>query len=235
MRIIKALFLALLASPLTLAATGSAAMAGNTALGLGVGTLGAEVHAVTNLSRYFDLALSYSTYEYDDTVQDDDRNTFEVTADIEVPRLGLQFFPFGGGLLLEAGLAFGAPDIAVKARADENARFKIGNITYDADDIGTLTGTVDFENDQAPYFLIGLGRHVGGGWAWNMSLGAVQYGKPSAKLRTDCTFDLLGNPLGAAACATVKGSLLLEEAKVNDDLEDFELWPVVRLGLSYSF
>ena len=230
MRILALLF-CLAAAPL---ASGTA-FAGNLGIGVGAGTLGLEVHGATRLNSFFDLVLSYSAYEYEDSFQDDDRNSFTATADLQVPRIGVQFFPFRGGLHLEAGLALGAPDIAVKARADDNAQFNVGGVLYDADDIGTLTGTVAFENDAAPYFLIGLGRHIGGGWGWNVSLGAVNYGAPEAKLRTDCTYDIFGNPLGAVACGTVKANLLIEEDKVNEDLEAFELWPLIRLGLTYSF
>ena len=226
----------ILAFCLSVILTPLAASASNLGFGLGVGTLGGEVHAAYRLTNFLDVTASFSSYEYEDDFKDEDRNEFTATADINVPRVGLQFFPFGNGRLhFEAGVALDSPEIKVTAKPDENARFNVGGVTYTQAAIGTLTGTVDFDDGNAPYFLIGLGRHIGGGFAWNMSLGAVNYGKPKAKLSTDCEFDLLGDPINTLGCSGIKAALVDEEAKVNDDLEDFELWPIIRIGLSYSF
>jgi hypothetical protein len=181
-----------------------------------------------NLNSYFDLVLGYSTLDYDDTFSDDDGNSFSASATIEAPRIGLQFFPLGF-LNMEVGLVMGAPDIGIEVRPNENDTFDIGDNTYQASDIGYLTGDVAFENDTAPYVLFGIGRNVGGGLGLSLSAGVIQYGAPNANLSTqECQ-------LGFLECAALIADVELEERDVNNDLDEFELWPFLRVGLTYSF
>lgn len=199
----------------------------------GVGTLGLEGIYTRNLNSYFDLVLGYSMLDYDDTFSDDDGNSFSASATIEAPRIGLQFFPLGF-LNMEVGLVMGAPDIGVEVRPNENDTFDIGDNTYQASEIGYLSGDVAFENDTAPYVLFGIGRNVGGGLGLSLSLGAIQYGKPNVDLRTrDCQFSI--TDLLSTACLSLAADVEAEEGKINNDLDEFELWPFLRIGLTYSF
>lgn len=212
----------------------SATAQGRNGFTLGVGTLGIEAIYTRNLNNYFDLVLGYSTLDYDDTFTDDDRNSFEANATIEAPRIGLQFFPLGF-LNMEVGMVFGAPDISMAARPNEDDSFQIGDNSYDSDEIGYLTGNVDFANENAPYLLLGIGRNVGGGLGLSLSIGAIQYGNPSVDLRTqDCNFSFSDLQL-SAACLALAADVEAEEREVNADLEEFELWPFARIGLTYSF
>ena len=207
---------------------------GRNGITVGVGTLGAEISYTRNLNSFFDLVLSYSTLDYDDSFSDSDRNTFDAEASISAPRIGLQFYPLSF-LNLEIGYVSGAPEISMAATPSASDEFVIGDNTYDADDIGYLTGKVEFENETAPYLLLGLGRNVGGGLGVNLSLGAIQYGAPKTDLRTeDCNYSLTDLVL-SATCLSLRLDVEAEERRVNNDLEDFELWPFIRLGLTYSF
>lgn len=217
-----------------LASPHSASAQGRNGFTLGVGTLGIEAIYTRNLNNYFDLVLGYSTLDYDDTFTDDDRNSFEANATIEAPRIGLQFFPLGF-LNMEVGMVLGAPDISMAARPNEDDSFQIGDNSYDGDEIGYLTGNVDFANENAPYLLLGIGRNVGGGLGLSLSIGAIQYGNPSVDLRTqDCNFSFSDLQL-SAACLALASDVEAEEREVNADLEEFELWPFARIGLTYSF
>lgn len=212
------------------------AQAQNLAIGAGVGTLGPEVFATLKVTKNFDILAGFSSLDYDDTFADENGNSFLATARIEAPRVGIQYFPLSKfGLFLEGGMVFGAPEIGIEYQADENAQFEVGNTMYNASDIGTLTGSTGFEGDSAPYFLAGFGRTVGGGLGLNLSLGAIAYGAMSVDLRnSQCT---LGSNIleRTQLCGALQTNLLIEEARVNADLEEFELWPFVRIGLSYSF
>ena len=214
----------------------AAAQAQNFALGAGLGTLGPEVFATMKLTKNFDALVGFSSLDYDDTFSDADANTFKATATIEAPRLGVQFFPLSKfGLFLEGGMVFGAPEIGVEYIADANAQFDVGGTIYNATDIGTLTGTTGFEADSAPYFLAGFGRTVGGGLGISLSAGVISYGAMSVDLKnSQCT---LGSNIleRTQLCGALQTNLLIEESRINSDLEAFELWPFLRVGLSYSF
>lgn len=206
--------------------------------GVGVGTLGLEAHATLKLTKNFDAVLGVSSLDYDDTFSEAGRASVKATATIDAPRLGVQFFPFSrSGLFVEGGMVFGGPEINVSLVADENGVYLVDGEPYNVSNVGTIRGGVGFANDSAPYLLLGWGRSVGGGLGLNISIGAISYGSAKANLTSDCTYSLVGGFLdGANAdCTNVRLALLNEQAKVNDDLDEFELWPFARIGLSFSF
>lgn len=224
---------AIIVAALILPTTGQAQ---NFAFGVGVGTLGAEAFATRKITKNFDLLLGFSSLDYDDTFSDADKNDFVASATIEVPRIGVQFYPLSRwGIFMEGGMVFGAPEIGVEFKASETGSFEVGDRTYQTSEIGTLTGLAGFENDTAPYVLFGLGRTVGGGFGLSLAVGAISYGPLTANLQnSQCT--LGANEIERdELCGLLKTNIAIEEARINDDLEDFELWPFLRLGLSYSF
>lgn len=217
------------------------AQADNLGFGVGVGTLGAEVYGSMKLNRHMDVVLGYSTLDYDDTFTETGRSSVTAEATIDAPRIGVQFYPFArAGLFVEGGMVFGSPNIKVSLLADDDGDYIVDGDPYSSDPnngVGKIRGEVGFENDSAPYALIGWGRVVGNGLGFNLSLGAISYGAANAELTSDCRFSLLGVLLDPSNqdCLTIRTALANEERKIDDDLEEFELWPFVRLGLSYSF
>ena len=211
---------------------GGAAQAGpKFGFGLGVSTVGLEATAALQLTRNLTLIGGFSSFSYDDTFTDDDRNSFSASASIEAPRAGVQFYPFkSAGLHIEGGVILDSPGITVDASPSADSTFTIGNREYNAADIGDLRGSIGFANTTAPYLLVGWGRPAGGGLSLNISLGAILYGSPSANLEvTDCQ-------LGTIECNIVLPTeLALEQAKLNNDAEEFEFWPFLRAGITYSF
>ena len=206
----------------------SASAEGRNGLTVGVGTLGVEGIYTRNLNGFFDLVLGFSSLNYDDTFSQADGTSFDASATIEAPRVGLQFFPLGF-LNMEVGMVMGSPEIGVNVRPDDSGEFLIGNESYSTSDVGYLRGEVGFENDSAPYVLFGIGRNVGGGLGLSLSAGAIQYGSPVANLSTqECQ-------LGLLQCVALAADVELEEIEINNELDEFELWPFLRVGLTYSF
>ena len=205
---------------------------GRNGITVGVGTLGAEITYTRNLNGFFDIVLGYSTLDYDDSFSDEDNNTFDAEATISAPRIGLQFYPLSF-LNMEVGIVSGAPDLKTDFRPDGSSEIDINGQPYPTSQIGFLNGDVSFENDTAPYFLLGIGRSVGGGLGLNLSLGAVQYGAPTTNLTTEGC--VITDPTTLTSCGFLAANVEVEERNVNADLEAFELWPFIRLGLTYSF
>ena len=210
----------------------SASAEGRNGFTLGLGTLGVEGIYTRNLNSWFDLVLGYSTLDYDDTFSQDDGTSFKASATIDAPRIGLQFFPLGF-LNMEVGVVAGAPELGITVNPDENGDYMIGDTPYPSEGnggIGTFSGEVSFENDTAPYVLLGIGRNVGGGLGLSLSAGVIQYGSPTADL-THERCDVGSN----ANCSILADEIAAEERDINNDLDEFELWPFLRVGLTYSF
>jgi len=210
----------------------SASAEGRNGFTLGLGTLGVEGIYTRNLNSWFDLVLGYSTLSYEDTFSQDDGTSFEASATIDAPRIGLQFFPLGF-LNMEVGVVAGAPELGIQMNPDESGNYMIGDTEYPSSDIGTFSGAVSFENDTAPYVLLGIGRNVGGGLGLSLSVGAIQYGAPNVDLKNE---KCVGSSVeGIANCLLIASEIAAEERDVNNDLDEFELWPFLRVGLTYSF
>ena len=206
----------------------SASAEGRNGLTVGVGTLGVEGIYTRNLNSWFDLVLGFSSLNYDDTFSEYDGTSFAASATIEAPRIGLQFFPLAF-LNMEVGMVMGSPEISIDVRPDDSGDFLVGDESYTIAQIGYLRGEVSFQNDNAPYVLFGIGRNVGGGLGLSLSAGVIQYGSLVANLSTqECQLSVL-------QCAALAADVDLEEIEVNNDLDEFELWPFLRVGLTYSF
>ncbi len=100
----------------------------------------------------------------------------------------------------------------------------IGGQTYTASEVSKLTGTVD-SKDQAPYVLIGFGKHTSTGFGLFLDLGAAFIGDPAIHL------DATGDPT-VVGSAEFQDRLRQEERNVQDDIGSYlKVWPILNLGL----
>jgi hypothetical protein len=96
----------------------------------------------------------------------------------------------------------------------------INNNPYTA----SLDGQVEFKK-FAPYAGIGYGRPISSGLSLTFDLGVVFQGTPTATLNGTCT----------GACGGFQNDVKAQEASLNDAIKNFRYYPVVALGLAYTF
>ncbi len=125
-------------------------------------------------------------------------------------------------LYLTGGIYRNGNEVSVTGRP--TTATQIGNTVYSPAQIGTLTSTVTFD-DWAPY--AGLGLRFGFGPA-EMALegGVLRQGEPQAAL--SATGLLASDP-------AFRADLARESAALVDELDEFELYPVVNLSLRFKF
>lgn len=201
---------------------GSAAAEG---FGLGVkaGTLGLGIEGTFAFSEHFSLRAGINNYSYDfeETASDIQYNT---ELDLKSGALLLDWHPFAGVFRVSAGYVRNKN--ALSLRATPTTSQTIGDTTYTPAEIGTLSGDVTFKKN-VPYFGIGWGNAARGkGFGFSAELGAVLQDKPNVALRSDGTL---------AANAAFQADLREEEQEAQQDLDDFDTYPVVSFGVSYSF
>jgi hypothetical protein len=123
-----------------------------------------------------------------------------------------------------ASLGVFSNDNKISATGTPTGPTQIGNTTYTPAQIGTLRSDFTFE-DTAPY--AGLGLRFGFLKAeFNIEAGAYFQGSPQTTLTA--TGLLATDP-------TFQTDLAREQANVADDLENFEVYPVVNAGLRWKF
>lgn len=194
-------------------------------LGAKLGTLGAGVELTKDLLTKVNARVGLNVLTYDTSGTESD---VDYTIDLELSSVTmmLDWHPFGGGIRLSAGAAFNNNELTMVGKPT-NASYTIGNTTYTPTEVGTLRGTVTFD-DLTPYLGIGWGNAVSPDdrFTFSMDVGVLFQGDTVADLTSDGT--LANDP-------TFQAELAQEEQNLNQELDDFEFYPVLSMGFAYRF
>ena len=189
-----------------------------------VSTLGLGLEAGTRLNESFGLRFggNWLGFDYDGVEGDVDYD-----ADVTLASLGalVDYHPFGGGFRLSGGLRFNFNQADLDGTPTDD--IDIGNATFSPDEVGTLTGDATFDT-LAPYLGVGYGATLlEGSLSVGFDLGVMYQGQASVDL--DAESGLLSDD------AVLQANLAIEEDEVEDDLEDFIVYPVIGLAVIYRF
>lgn len=204
---------------LCLSLSATAVAAEKVGIGLRVGTQGWGAEVGFKLSDRFGLRAGLYGAEISDSYEETD---IVYDGDLQLGGLGViaDFHPFRGGFHLSAGLL--SNETGIDMSATPTMSQTIGGNVYTPAEIGTLTGSVDFD-DTAPYFGLGWGRIPGSGRVGFLAdIGVLAQGSGSVSLTSSTG---LINP----------ADLQAEIDEIEADIEDFDLWPVISFGLAIRF
>ena len=207
----------------------ASAQAADVGLTVGVGTAGAAVHLSTPLSESFNVRVGYNGLSRSMDDSTDDVN-YDFKLKLATVDALVDYFPMQGAFRLSAGLVYNGNKFEGQGRPKGNGTYTINDHTYAASTFGSLNATVDFRK-VAPYLGLGFGNAVAKdkGWGFSSDFGVVFQGKPnSAVTNQGCTAP-------STVCAQIATDLRAENASLQDELKDFKLLPVLRLGVSYKF
>lgn len=186
-------------------------------------TLGAGLEMNSPVSETIGLriGLNYFPYSYSGTEDDIDYN-FDLT--LMSASLILDWHPFKGSFRLSGGALYNGNKIDADARS--SATYEIGDTTYPGDAVGILTGNINF-NDVAPYVGFGWDTSFGKkGLGFIFDIGVLYQGSPSVSLSAN-------GPISNDP--TFKENLSKEEDNLEDELKDYQFYPVVAIGIGYRF
>lgn len=205
-----------------------------------VGTLGYGANIGWSLNDKVELQAGWAGGDVSDIKDNFDVNDIEydiTDSDFSNPYLGVQIRPAANWFTMGAGIIVPDNDIDVEARASGNF-FEINDISYNAAETGTLSGSIDHRNKLAPYATIGFRPNIGNNWGVFGELGAAYMGKTDATVRAVGDVDSIVNY--TAENGTVKGTATRAEvaAEAQKELEDknwLEWMPIVKVGATYRF
>ena len=215
-------------------------LAGALALGVGVadagasssyrveaggGTMGVEAGVASRVSPRvgWRATANYLTFSFDSTISYVD---YEMTPEFKAAAFYLDFYPFAGNLRLSGGVQFGDNVIDLEGRPRQDLLDGLpANLTALAADV-RLDGEVGFRS-VAPYLGLGWSTGRDRGWGVSFDLGVYFLGPPTVD-RLEVIHPLAAHPV-------VQSYLDEERAKIEDDLEPFQYYPVASLKLSYTF
>lgn len=142
----------------------------------------------------------------------------------------IDWHPFHGTFRVTGGLVFNRNEVTADGRPTDGT-YTINGNTYLAAEVGSLDGKVEFKS-TAPYLGVGWGDVVDkdGRFSFIADIGLLFQGSPDASLHANC-----GSAVPALECARLQSDLREEESELEDDADDYKIWPVVSVGVAYRF
>ena len=201
----------------------------DSSIGLRAGSLGLGVELSYAVSQRFALRLATDAYTRNFTSTQQDIE-YDGKAKLKTISFLADLFPFANNFRISLGV-FSNGNKLTGTGTPTGGTFVIDGVTYNASDVGTLDAEVSFKK-TVPYFGIGYGRPINSGFSFIGDLGVMFQGSPTATLTASCGG---AAPVGSAACDSIRASVANEQATVNDDIKKFKYYPVLTLGLSYTF
>jgi len=206
--------------------------------GLKVGTLGLGAELSIPLSDSFSLRANVNGFSYsDDDVYEDagDEIAYDATIDLLTVGLLLDYYPMESSQFrVTAGVYYNGNGFDATMEPT-NGTYDIDGVPYNAADIGSLSADASFD-DVAPYIGIGWGnKGTEAGWGFSIDVGAMYQG--DAELNADVTrgAGIPNNAAGDALFSDIEDSVEAERVTAEDDLSDFQWYPVIMVGVTYTF
>ncbi|HYG64568.1 MAG TPA: hypothetical protein VEL74_18455 [Thermoanaerobaculia bacterium] len=224
-----ALAAALLLSP----SPGRAQEESRVALGAKAGTLGAGVELTVGLGRQVNTRLGFGAYSYSERREASDIE-YDGEAKLRNGTAFLDWHPGGRGFRLTGGLVYNDTEIQGESLTPASGVYNIGGVPVPASLVGRLEGTIDFD-PIVPYAGLGWGNAVRGGgpWGFSLDLGVVFQGEGDVTLTPLIPANSpLNDPLARELLAI---QLEREAQDIEEDIADYDLYPVLSLGVTYRF
>ncbi len=203
---------AALAMGLMMLGTGTSAHA----IGVGVkaGTLGLGAELGLTLSDRFTTRLALNKYKFgaDQTIDGID---YSADLDMSSSAIFLDWSPFTNGSL-HLTVGYVNSDNKLNASATGSYTFGTNPTSY------TTTVDTTVKLGSGPYFGIGYGNVSNAGFGFTFELGVVQMGTPKASL-------------SESSGMVPADDIAREEQNIQNDLNQYDLYPVVSAGISIGF
>jgi hypothetical protein len=210
---------------LTLGASAPLA-AGEFSVGAGAGTLGLGLETGYAFNQHLGVRLGGYAFSMEDSGTESGIN---YDADLDLENIGatVDWYPFGGGFRVSAGWFATDNGLAGIARPDANGEYDIAGNTFTSAQVGALEADMEL-GSSAPF--------VGLGWLWGGADGGFVFGLDAGILFQDAPLVELSSTGGTLSDQPLLlDALATEEAEFQDNVDNFELYPVANLGVAYRF
>jgi hypothetical protein len=200
----------------------------DTSLGIRAGTLGGGVELSYALSQRAAVRLNADGYNRTQSKTHDNID-YDMKLKLQTASLLGDWFPFANNFRVSLGAMLNRNKFTMKGQPTGTG-YTINGQTYTAAEVGSFDAQVDF-NKVAPYFGIGYGRPINSGLSLIFDLGVMSQGSPRSKIDATCGTAIQGTP----RCTSLQNDAAAEQSKLDDSLHSFKYYPVISLGLAYTF
>jgi hypothetical protein len=224
------------------------------AISAGVSPLGIQLQAVTNLSSHLNVRGTGSFFNYSTNF-----NTSGIDAaaklNLSSVRASLDVYPFRSGFRISPGVLLDNQNqITAKTDVPAGTSFSLNDQTYYSANANAATGATPVTgsgvlglntNKTAFTATAGWGNMARGNGHWSVPVeaGVAFIGAPTVKVnlagwacndqaQTECTdISTPTNPISIA----IQSNLTAQVAKWTSDINPLKTYPIVSVGLAYSF
>jgi len=199
---------------------------------LSAGTLGVGVHVATPIDENFQLRINANGGSYSDSTTEDG---IDYDADLTLANVGLlvDYFPWQDlGFHLSAGAYYNGNKVEATATPTAGGEIEVGKYgTFKTDDLVHLNAKVDWDK-FAPYVGLGWGNDSRTeGWGFSIDLG-VLIGTPKETISYEISDTITSTEYTEQ---TIKEAINDYETELDDTLSDYNVYPVVTVGFTYTF
>ncbi|SCZ55742.1 hypothetical protein [Thiohalomonas denitrificans] len=182
--------------------------------GARLSSLGYGVEVTKSLTRQLNARVGVNTFSHSDTRTEGDI-TYDADLSLRNANLLLDWHPFENGFRMSLGYLLSNNELDLESQS--TGTVTVGNSEYELDG-GYVNGTA--EMGGGAYVGLGYSRAGRSGWSFTADLGVVMQGSPDVSL----TSNVVGDE-----------DLRAEERELESDLDEFDRYPVVGIGISYGF
>ncbi|HEX5719542.1 MAG TPA: hypothetical protein VF179_25505 [Thermoanaerobaculia bacterium] len=197
------------------------------------GTLGLGAELTIGGSSQLEGRLGIHGYEYSERREASDIE-YDGEASLRTATAFLDWHPGGRSFRLTGGLVYNATEVTGSSLAPASGVYDIGGVPVPVALVGTLDGKVEFD-PIVPYAGLGWGRAPGSGSGFGVTLdlGVIFQGEGEVTLTPIIP---AGSPLNEPLAREALQILIeREERELQEDIVDYDMYPVVSLGISYRF
>lgn len=195
-------------------------------VGLKLSTLGLGLDASMPINDTFSVRFNVNGASATQT-DSQDGNDFEGTLDLFTAGVLLDYYPFENNFRVSSGLYYNGNGFKGNIKPSNGVDIDIDGTTYSTSDIASLDSDISFDT-TAPYLGIGWGNDAHDkGWGFTFDFGAMYHGSGKA--------DLTANGVNSFIAQQLENDIAAEEKSINDDLAKVKFYPVIAIGVNYSF
>lgn len=198
---------------------------------LSVGTTGVSAHAQLGLHPRLAVRMGYNWLEVGR--DDEEISGVSYSGDLEFAGFGgfVDAHPFANPFTVTGGVFVGDKSAVLDAVPTEDVG--LGDQTFTPDQVGTIDGSAEF-GDTALFAGIGYdpSLYKEGGLSFIVRAGVMFAGEPDVILSATAETD---ETIPQEARDELRAALDAEETILEDDIDDYAFFPVLTVGVGYSF